>query len=86
MANHHDDVVLEAFRQEISQYSKNRDALIYERDRLVGELSNVEISEDQKDRIVATAAKIIKVVVRDLPWTNDGANFLDHGLSFHTER
>ncbi len=75
MANHYDDVVLDAFRQEISQYSKNRDALIDERDRLVSELSNTEITEDQKDRIVATAAKIVRGL--DNPSVDNKRQILD---------
>jgi site-specific DNA recombinase len=60
VANYHDDIVLDTFRKEISQLTKNRDALAIERENLECELSSIEITDHQKDRIMDSAKKIVK--------------------------
>jgi len=60
MAQHDDEIILDAFRHEIDQYSSNIDALQVEHERIVDALSTVELTDIQKDRILDTASKIIE--------------------------
>ena len=58
LANHDDDVVLDAIRQEIYRSTKSHEVLKEEQIRLTNELSHYEVTDDQKDYIMAFAAEI----------------------------
>ena len=60
LAYHDDEIVLEAIRQEINYAMKSRDVLSDERDHLELELSNIVVSENQKNQVLIFAAEIAR--------------------------
>jgi site-specific DNA recombinase len=58
MANHGNNIVINAFRNEINIATKRLNAVIEERDRLEDELKQIEFSDDQRKCILAFAEKI----------------------------
>ena len=58
MGNNYDDVVLDAFRAEIDQATKNHNALKEEHINVKQDLDQVELTTDHKDQIMEFASKI----------------------------